>query len=83
MATDPFGVSATVNVTIEVTDVNEDPTITGSPAAVVSFAEIGETTALPAYEASDQDDGEQATLMRGRLRAMTQGSLRSSAAPVC
>jgi len=61
-ATDPFGVSAEAEVTIEVTDVNEDPTITGTPAAAISFAELNETTLLPTYAATDVDDGEQATL---------------------
>ena len=61
-ATDPFGVVANADVTIEVTDVNEDPTITGSPAAAISFAELNEATALPTYTATDQDEGETATL---------------------
>ena len=61
-ATDPFGRPASASVTIEVTDVEEDPTITGSPAAVISFAEIGETTDLPTYTATDEDEGETDTL---------------------
>ena len=63
-ATDPFGETATANVTIDVTDVNEPPTITGSPAATESFAENADVaTALEDYEATDQDDAETATLM--------------------
>ena len=61
-ATDPFRTSADAEVTIEVTDVNEDPTITGSPAATISFAENDTTTALPIYTATDQDEDETATL---------------------
>ena len=61
-ATDPFGGADSANVAIEVTDVNEDPTITGSPEATVSFEENDTTTALPTYAATDVDDGEQATL---------------------
>ena len=61
-ATDPFGESATAEVTIEVTDVNEDPAIGGDPAAAISFAEINPTTPLPTYTATDQDVGEEATL---------------------
>ena len=56
-ATDPFGVSASANVTINVADLNEAPAITGSPAAAISFAEIDETTALPTYAATDVDKG--------------------------
>ena len=51
-ATDPFGrVGQRRSVTIEVTDVNEAPTITGSPASTLSFAELnaGVTTPLPTY----------------------------------
>ena len=59
-ATDPFGVPAVAPavVTIEVADVNEAPTITRTPtppAAVISFAELNETTSLPTYEATDVD----------------------------
>ena len=61
-ATDPFGETANAMVTIEVTDVNEDPTFNGSPEAVISFAEIDTTTALPTYPATDVDAGEQGTL---------------------
>ena len=62
-ATDPWGVEATANVTIEVTDLNEPPTITGDPAATLSFAEDGDVaTALATYTATDQDEGETATL---------------------
>ena len=61
-ATDPFGQSATASVTIEVTDVNEDPTISDSAEAVISFAELEESTPLPTYAATDQDEGETDTL---------------------
>ena len=64
-ATDPFGANTgtTGAVTIAVTDVNEAPTITGSPASTLSFAENADVaTALATYTASDQDDGETATL---------------------
>ena len=58
-ATDPFGANTgtTGAVTINVTDVNEAPTITGSPASTLSFAELNENTPLPTYAASDEDRG--------------------------
>ena len=54
-ATDPFRESANASVTIAVTDVNEAPTISGSPEATLTFAELNETTPLPTYTASDED----------------------------
>ena len=58
-ATDPFMASTGVTgaVTIDVTDVNEAPTITGSPASALTFAELDETTPLPTYAATDEDRG--------------------------
>ena len=62
-ATDPFGVVADADVTINVADVNEAPTITGPPAAAETFAENADVaTALEDYAAEDQDEGEDATL---------------------
>ena len=80
-ATDPFGEDATAAVTIEVTDVNEDPTITGSPAAVISFAEIGETTNLPTYTAIDQDEDETDSL-EWSLKGADEGQFDISSAGV-
>ena len=63
-ATDPFGVAGSADVTIEVGDVNEAPTITGSPAAAESFDEDADVAdALEDYAATDQDDGETDTLV--------------------
>ena len=61
-AADPFGATADADVTIKVTDVNEDPTFNGSPEAVISFEENDTTTALPTYPATDVDADEQDTL---------------------
>ena len=57
-ATDPFGAEAMSVVTITVTDVNEDPMVTGD--ASIDHAESNETTvtalgADPAYTATDAD----------------------------
>ena len=55
-ATDPFGESANASVAIAVTDVNEAPTIIGSPAPTLPFAENAEVTAaLVDYAAEDLD----------------------------
>ena len=65
-ATDPFGtyLPKRVVMAINVADLNEDPTITGSPASGrISFAEgntevataVGLTTALPTYTATDPE----------------------------
>ena len=62
MATDPFGANDSANVTITVTDVNEDPTVSG--AASIDHAENGtvlDTDAEPdgeeaaVYTATDED----------------------------
>ena len=54
-ATDPSGLSATVNVTIKITDVDEDPAVTGM--ASVRHAENTPTaTAVATYMATDDDD---------------------------
>ena len=56
-ATDPFGATATSMVTIEVTDVNEDPSVTG--AASIDHAESNEDTVAPLnpneYTVTDAD----------------------------
>ena len=55
-ATDPFGVSAEAAVTINVGDVNEAPTLGGSTAAAISFAEDAAIAdALAIYTATDVD----------------------------
>ena len=51
-ATDPGNLSATVNVTIKVTDVNEDPELTGDAPA--EYAEKG-TTPVATFRASDPE----------------------------
>ena len=62
-ATDPFGEMAEASVTIAVTDVNEAPTITDSPAATLTFAEnAGVTTPLATYMREDEDTGPADTL---------------------
>ena len=59
MATDPFGAEVTSQVTITVTDVNEDPMVTGD--ASIDHAESNEATVAPlaavppGYTASDVD----------------------------
>ena len=66
-ATDPFGTPVTSEVTITVTDVNEDPSVSG--AASIDHAENGteldinaETNGLQAavYTATDEDDADNA-----------------------
>ena len=51
-ATDPGNLSATVNVTIKVTDVNEDPELTGEAPA--EYAENG-TTPVTTFRATDPE----------------------------
>ena len=51
-ATDPGNLSATVNVTIEVTNVNEDPVLTGEAPA--EYAEKG-TAAVTTFRATDPE----------------------------
>ena len=54
-ATDPSGLSATVNVTIKITNVDEEPTIEGM-AAVRHAENTPETTAVATYTAMDDED---------------------------
>ena len=53
-ATDPSGLSATVNVTIKVTNVDENPEITGGDITV-RYAE-NRTDAVETYTATDDED---------------------------
>ena len=54
-ATDPSGLSATVNVTIKITNVDEDPEVTGE--ASVRFAEnTAASTPVTTYMATDHED---------------------------
>ncbi len=57
---DGQGGSATVNVTINVTDVNEAPAITGGATATVNFAENG-TGTVTAVAATDPDADDSVT----------------------
>ena len=55
-ATDPHNRMATIDVTINVTDVDEDPSITSTSAAVTAIThEENATTALATYTASDPE----------------------------
>ncbi len=84
-ATDPSGLSATVNVTIEVTNVDEDPTLTGpaSPRVAENTA-----TAVATYVAMDDEDDKTGTAIRWTLGgtnasdfSITGGVLRFKSAP--
>ena len=66
-ATDPFGATATSEVTITVTDVNEDPTLTGASSidheegTTVLDVDATDPAADPAeYTATDEDDADDA-----------------------
>ena len=54
-ATDPSGLSAAVNVTIKVTNVDEDPTLTG-PASPRVAENTPSATAVATYVAMDDED---------------------------
>ena len=68
-ATDPFGADVEAAVTIEVTDVNEAPSVTG--AASVDHAESNDTTVIAlnpnTYTATDADDDDDAAEVRWSL----------------
>ena len=86
-ATDPSGLSATVNVTIKVTNVDEDPTLTG-PASPRVAENIPTTTAVATYVAMDDEDDNTGTAIRWSLAgtdaadfSITGGVLRFKSAP--
>ena len=86
-ATDPSGLSATVNVTIKVTNVNEDPTLTG-PASPRVAENTPTATAVATYVAMDDEDDKAGTAIRWTLEgnddadfSITDGVLRFKSAP--
>ena len=64
-ATDPSGLSATVNVTIKVTNVDEPPVITGGDTSV-RYAE-NRTGAVETYTATDDEDDKARTAITWTL----------------
>ena len=86
-ATDPSGLSATVNVTIKVTNVDENPTLTG-PASPRVAENTPTTTAVATYVAMDDEDDNTGTAIRWSLDgendedfSITGGVLRFKSAP--
>ena len=65
-ATDPSGLSATVNVTIKVTNVDENPTLTG-PASPRVAENTPTATAVATYVAMDDEDDKAGTAIRWSL----------------
>ena len=55
-ATDPSGLYATINVTIDVTDVDESPAITGGDAEIKIPEGTPTATVLSTYTATDDED---------------------------
>ena len=86
-ATDPSGLSATVNVTIKITDMEEDPTLTG-PASPRVAENTSTATAVATYVAMDDEDDNTGTAIRwsltgtdGALFSITGGVLRFKISP--
>ena len=86
-ATDPSGLSATVNVTIKITNVDEDPTLTG-PASPRVAENTPSATAVATYIAMDDEDDKAGTAIRWSLGgtnagdfSITGGVLRFKSAP--
>ena len=65
-ATDPSGLSATVNVTIKITNVDEDPTLTG-PASPRVAENTPTATAVATYIAMDDEDDKAGTAIMWTL----------------
>ena len=86
-ATDPSGLSATVNVTIKVTNVPEDPMLEGM-ASVRHAENTPSATAVATYMAMDDEDDKAGTAIRWSLTgsnagdfSITGGVLRFKSAP--
>ena len=65
-ATDPSGLSATVNVTINITNVDEDPVLEGM-ASVRHAENTPSATAVATYVAMDDEDDNTGTAIRWSL----------------
>ena len=86
-ATDPSGLSATVNVTINITNVDEAPTLTG-PGSPRVAENTPTATAVATYVAMDDEDDNTGTAIRWSLDdagdmdfSITGGVLRFKSAP--
>ena len=79
-ATDPSGLSDTINVTIKVTNVDEDPEITGGDTTV-RYAEK-RTDAVETYTASDDEDDKARKALEWTLEGIDASDFRISPAGV-
>ena len=79
-ATDPSGLSASVNVTIKVTNVDEDPEITGGDASV-RYPEK-RTGAVETYTATDDEDDKARTAITWTLEGGGAADFKISSAGV-
>ena len=79
-ATDPSGLSATVNVTIKVTNFAEDPEITGGDITV-RYAE-NRTGAVETYTATDDEDDKARTTVTWSLEGSDASDFEISSAGV-
>ena len=72
-ATDPSGLSATVNVTIKVTNMNEDPEVTGMDSVRVP-ENTAVSTAVATYMATDDEDDKAGTAIIWSLSGTDGGA---------